>query len=622
MGAALAAVASGLLVNLGVVQHLAWLAWVCLVPWLAATRGAGGRRGFLLGMACGVATWAAATWWAAVGLWAWNSMEPWRAALTAWLLFLYQAVPYGLAGWWLGARTAGPATGPGLRGREIPPVEAAAVLTLALTLYPTVVPGTAVNLLSAAPVLLQPLELGGEPLLVFLVLLAAAWGARGLGTLGGSFWAPGPPLGLGRALGSFLCAVLVVGAVWGYGAWRMAELAADPARVAAAPVSWRPAGAPPATPPVVAAGTAGTEAAHAAHAAPAPATAPSSSSSSAAAVAASPGPGWVAVASVQSALPISGEQGPLFVTPPQGERGTADVAAMVRDAGNLLPRPGLVLLPELPLFVECATNDGDTHRFTVAAAEAGATLLMACGHDLGYTSEGRALGYYNAAGACTPGAEFGPLYHKRKLVPFGEYVPFEQRLPWLRRLVPGALRYLPGGGISVLRAEIPAGAATAVGSADVLAAAEPDQAPALKVGALLCYEAHFAALARAQRLAGADVLVNLSDLAWFGRTSVTDWHMALARFRAVELRMPLILCGNIGPSVVVDALGRDVPGSRLPTWLPGVSTALVHPAGPPSFYALHGNWFLWVLGALLAVRWLARALGSVLTDSEFATTLK
>jgi apolipoprotein N-acyltransferase len=133
--------------------------------------------------------------------------------------------------------------------------------------------------------------------------------------------------------------------------------------------------------------------------------------------------------------------------------------------------------------------------------------------------------FFNAAGA--PQA----FYDKIHLAPMGEYIPFEQYLPFLAGIV-------PGGGIS--------------------AGSEPKVFPFedRTLGPLVCFEVLFGPYAERLRSMGADCLVVVTNLGWFGASNAMAQELELARFRAIETRLPLVHSANTGISGVFDPWGR------------------------------------------------------------------
>jgi len=127
-------------------------------------------------------------------------------------------------------------------------------------------------------------------------------------------------------------------------------------------------------------------------------------------------------------------------------------------------------------------------------------------------------------------------YIKRKLVPFGEYVPFRSWLPGVDKLVPVGDDFVPGGEVTLLSV--------------LLAESE------VWVGGLVCYEDVFSGLARESVQAGAECLVVVTNDAWYGEEAAAYQHAAHSVLRAVEVRRPVIRCGNGGWSGWVDACGR------------------------------------------------------------------
>ena len=122
-------------------------------------------------------------------------------------------------------------------------------------------------------------------------------------------------------------------------------------------------------------------------------------------------------------------------------------------------------------------------------------------------------------------------------------------LPFLRPLLQGVGEFLPGESTGPL----------------VLPATpqlSPDRGP-LVLGVLICYESIFPELARKQVAQGATLLVNISNDAWFGRSSAPEQHLSLGILRAVEQRRWIARSTNTGISAFVDPTGAVVARSGL-----------------------------------------------------------
>jgi apolipoprotein N-acyltransferase len=162
---------------------------------------------------------------------------------------------------------------------------------------------------------------------------------------------------------------------------------------------------------------------------------------------------------------------------------------------------------------------------------------------------------FNSAVLALPGGQIAGSYEKRALVAFGEYLPGEDRLPWLRSWLPGAGRITEGGPAVPL----------ALGDRHV--------------GVLICLEDTLGARVRSDMASGStELLVSLASDGWFGSTHVPWLHMALARLRAIEHRRFLLRSTDAGvsavvsPAGIVDAeLSPDRAGSLASTvrWLGG-----------------------------------------------------
>jgi apolipoprotein N-acyltransferase len=145
---------------------------------------------------------------------------------------------------------------------------------------------------------------------------------------------------------------------------------------------------------------------------------------------------------------------------------------------------------------------------------------------------------FNTAYLFRPGEPLGPPYRKRMLVPFAEYVPHPDIIPWPEWLAPRVMELTPGEhpqAFSVL--------------------------PALSVGTLICWENLFAPLARESVEGGATLLVQLTNDVWFGRSAAPWQHNLMSVMRAVENRTPIVIASNTGPSQVIDGYGRVIGGT-------------------------------------------------------------
>ncbi|BCS87235.1 apolipoprotein N-acyltransferase [Pseudodesulfovibrio sediminis] len=122
-------------------------------------------------------------------------------------------------------------------------------------------------------------------------------------------------------------------------------------------------------------------------------------------------------------------------------------------------------------------------------------------------------------------------YDKEHLVPFGEYMPFAEWLPF-DKLVTAAGNFVPGEDNKPLMLD------------------------GVALGMLICYEAIFPELAQKQVANGANILINISNDAWFGDTSAPRQHLNLSIMRAVEQDRWLVRSTNTGISAFVAPTGR------------------------------------------------------------------
>lgn len=149
-----------------------------------------------------------------------------------------------------------------------------------------------------------------------------------------------------------------------------------------------------------------------------------------------------------------------------------------------------------------------------------------------FIRDGDRLALYNSAFLIDPRGVVQGKYNKAHLVPFGEYVPLQRWLPFLGKLVAQVGDFARGK------------------TGDTIAWQNG------RMGVLICYEAIFAYIARSMVANGADLLVNITNDAWYGRSSAPYQHFSMAVFRAVENRRALVRSANTGISGYIDPTGR------------------------------------------------------------------
>lgn len=239
----------------------------------------------------------------------------------------------------------------------------------------------------------------------------------------------------------------------------------------------------------------------------------------------------------------------------------------------------LTLWPEtsLPGMMPYATVCFEMARYATEQTKA---PLLAGGIELeegGGESEAR---LYNSAYLFDRHGKLASRYDKRHLVPFGEYIPLESTIPFLKRLAPAG--FSCEAGTEATRFPIEK-AATTNGP-------RPD---ALAVTPLICFEDTFPYLAREAAASGATLLATLANDAWFDGSSEPEQHLAQAVLRCVENRRPMARSTNRGVTCHIDAQGRilrrigDGRGAGTPGFL--VHSIPVDPAPAQTLYTRHGD---------------------------------
>ncbi len=251
------------------------------------------------------------------------------------------------------------------------------------------------------------------------------------------------------------------------------------------------------------------------------------------------------------------------------------------------PRPQALIWPEtaLPFYFQNITPL--TERIPLFAAQNAMPLIFGGpGFNRRDAAESRKAELVNRAFFLDAQGREQGRYDKEHLVPFGEYVPPFLDFAFLRPLLQGVGGFTPGKRLPLFRLPLQPGN-PAAGEA--------------RIGMLICYEAIFPELARDRVADGATLLVNISNDAWYNRSSAPVQHLHLSLLRAVEQGRWMARCTNTGLTAFIDPLGRAdtlgdmADGSGL--FVSGVLTRTARAlSGHTAYFALHP----WLPGIALA----------------------
>ncbi|HZE56821.1 MAG TPA: apolipoprotein N-acyltransferase [Chthoniobacterales bacterium] len=272
---------------------------------------------------------------------------------------------------------------------------------------------------------------------------------------------------------------------------------------------------------------------------------------------------------------------------PREEKFTVEFANKTFDLFTRLSRPALEssLKPDLLVWPESAMpgpvlGDELSHRFVMDFSASAKTDLM-----LGTIDQDEEHAYNAALLVSDSGAHL-QIYRKVHLVPFGEYVPGRHTIPLLARVVGD---------------QVPDD--FAFGKEFTVFKLTGDKA---KIAPLICFEDTIGDLARQFVLAGANLLVNVTNDGWFLRTSGSRQHLANAVFRCVETRLPMVRAANTGVTCFINEFGnitQMLVDENASPFTQGTLTGQVGIAINPesTFYVRHGEWCAYACVAVTAL---------------------
>ena len=184
----------------------------------------------------------------------------------------------------------------------------------------------------------------------------------------------------------------------------------------------------------------------------------------------------------------------------------------------------------------------------------------------------RVVHHYNGALLMQSSGDFEFGYYKTHLVPYGEYVPLKRFMPFLAPLVEAAGDFSPG------------------------TITTPLSAGPIRAGVLICFESIFPDLGRAWVEAGANLLLNLTNDAWYGKSSAPYQSWSMTVYRSVETRRSMARSANTGISGFIDPLGRVMSQSGL--FIDWAEAAEVPLLEEKTFFVRGGYLFAPICGAV------------------------
>jgi len=147
--------------------------------------------------------------------------------------------------------------------------------------------------------------------------------------------------------------------------------------------------------------------------------------------------------------------------------------------------------------------------------------------------------FYNSAFLLEPNKTNWQTYDKSHLVPYGEYIPFQTVFPFLKKIVQGVGDFSEGTSIKPLTWK------------------------QWSIGPQICYEILFPNISRLLVQGGADILVNITNDAWYGHSCAPYQHFSMTVFRAIENKRALARSANTGVSGFVNPYGKIIAKSEI-----------------------------------------------------------
>jgi len=275
------------------------------------------------------------------------------------------------------------------------------------------------------------------------------------------------------------------------------------------------------------------------------------------------------IASIQPNIPVKHWGNSYFVEKEDANNDLSTVIKLTKEAYKTYPNLELIAWPELPLHLPCDKETKKQEMVRKVTKDIKSPLSIVCEQDISTKEQPK---YYNTAIYIDKSGIYKEKYHKQVLVPFWEYLPYEKKLPFLRKIFKYTRYYQSDDKIKLFEIS-------------------KDK----RIIPSICYEIIFSEQIRKFAKIGGNIILNMSDDAWFGRSTISAIHLSLGIFRAIEYRMPFIRVTNSGNGCFVQPTGEIVENSLTPLFEKKISSFPLYIPNEQSIYLQTGNTFLWIL---------------------------
>ena len=247
------------------------------------------------------------------------------------------------------------------------------------------------------------------------------------------------------------------------------------------------------------------------------------------------------------------------------EEGTAHLAKMLEmsKATSAGERPTLLVWPEYPVSAYYFDDAASRAFLERVARESGAAFIF---NTISF-EDGDRLRPQNSSVTLGRNGERLSSYSKIRLVPFGEFVPWPFHL-FVKKITLQAGTFRPGKQISVASVD------------------------GHGIGTFICYESVFANSIRKFTRNGAELLVNISNDSWYGRSAAREQHLLVARMRAVENGRWILRATNDGVTSAIDPAGSVV--AALPSYVQDSLDVRFEYRSELTAFVRYGEWLWWL----------------------------